>query len=118
MIAEGAGEAALSVVLVSAPPDRAESIARAILEARLAACVNVVPGVGSLYWWQGAIARDEESMLVVKTRTDLVPALTAAIRAAHPYEVPEVLALPVTAGIGNPAYHAWVVESVAVPPEG
>lgn len=112
---EGAASPALSVVLCNAPPERAEAIARAVLEARLAACVNVVPGVTSLYWWQGAIARDEEATLLIKTRADLVPALTEAIRAAHPYDVPEVIALPVAPGLGNLAYHAWVVDSVRAP---
>ena len=102
------GEAELRVVLCNAPPQRAEEIARALLEKRLAACVNVVPGVVSLYWWQGEICRDAESTLLIKTRADLVEALTAAIRAVHPYEVPEVIALPMVAGEGNAAYHAWV----------
>jgi periplasmic divalent cation tolerance protein len=112
---EGAAEPALSVVLCNAPPDRAEAIARAVLEARLAACVNIVPGVTSLYWWQGAIARDAESTLILKTRAELVPALTEAIRAAHPYEVPEVIALPVAPGLGNAAYRAWLVDCVRSP---
>jgi periplasmic divalent cation tolerance protein len=102
-------EPALRVVLCNAPPDKAEEIARAVLEARLAACVNVIPGVVSLYWWQGALCRDAESTLLIKTRADLVPALTDAIRAVHPYEVAEVIALPLGAGEGNAAYRAWVV---------
>ena len=119
MTAAGDAEPLLSVVLCNAPPERAEAIARAILEARLAACVNIVPGVTSLYWWQGAIARDAESTLIVKTRADLVPALTEAIRAVHPYEVPEVIALPVAPGLGNEAYGAWVVaETRALSPSG
>lgn len=110
MSAAGAsGEPALRVVLCNAPPERAEEIARAVLEARLAACVNIVPGVVSLYWWQGAICRDGESTLLIKTRADLVPALTQAIRAVHPYEVPEVIALPLAEGEGHAAYRAWVL---------
>ena len=108
VIAAGA-EPALVVVLCNAPPDKAEEIARAVLDARLAACVNIVPGVISLYWWQGAVSRDPESTLLMKTRADLVPALTEQIRAVHPYEVPEVIALPVVDGAGNAAYRAWVV---------
>lgn len=103
-----AGEAALRLVLCNAPPDRAEEIARAVLELRLAACVNIVPGVVSLYWWEGAIQQDLESTLLIKTTADHVPALTAALLAAHPYAVPEVLALPFVAGEGNPAYRAWL----------
>ncbi|MFT3774102.1 MAG: divalent-cation tolerance protein CutA [Minicystis sp.] len=104
-----AEEPALRVVLCNAPPDKAEEIARAVLESRLAACVNIVPGVISLYWWQGAISRDPESTLLIKTRADLVPALTERIRAVHPYEVPEVIALPLVEGEGHAAYRAWVV---------
>lgn len=103
-----AEEPALRLVLCNAPPDRAEQIARAVLEPRLAACVNIVPGVISLYWWDGAIQRDPESTLLIKTTADLVPAVTAALLAAHPYAVPEVIALPFVAGEGNAAYHAWV----------
>jgi periplasmic divalent cation tolerance protein len=79
-----------------------------VLEKRLAACVNIVPGVVSLYWWQGALCRDAEATLLIKTRADLVEALTEAIRAAHPYEVPEVIALSLEPGEGNAAYAAWV----------
>lgn len=100
---------ALRVVLCNAPPDKAEIIARAVLDARLAACVNILPGVVSLYWWQGAVCRDTESTLLIKTRAEHLPALTDAIRAVHPYEVPEILALPVAPGEGNAAYHAWLV---------
>jgi periplasmic divalent cation tolerance protein len=98
----------LRLVLCNAPPDKAEAIARAVLEKRLAACVSIVPGVVSLYWWQGALCRDAEATLLIKTRADLIEALTEAIRAAHPYDVPEVIALPLQAGEGNAAYAAWV----------
>ena len=109
-------EPALRLVLCNAPPDRAEAIARAVLEPRLAACVNIVPGVVSLYWWEGAIQRDLESTLLIKTTADLVPALTAALLAAHPYAVPEVLALPTVAGEGNPAYRAWLAAEISSTP--
>lgn len=98
----------MRVILCNAPPDRAESIARALVEEKLAACVNVVPGVVSVYRWKGALERDEESTLLVKTRDDLVPAVMEAIRKIHPYEVPEIVALPVDEGGVNPAYAAWV----------
>ena len=103
------GGEALVAVLSAAPPACAESIARALLESRVAACVNVVPGVVSLYWWQGAVARDDESLLVIKTRRSLVPALTEGLKALHPYAVPEIIALPVEPGLGNAAYRAWVL---------
>jgi len=103
-----ADEDALCVVLCNAPPDKAEDIARAVLEGHLCACVNIVPGVVSLYWWKGELCRDGESTLLIKTRASLVAELTRAIRAAHPYEVPEVIALPIDPSKGNPAYLDWL----------
>jgi periplasmic divalent cation tolerance protein len=88
----------------------AERIARALVERRLAACVNVVPGVVSVYRWKDAVERDEEHLLVVKTRADRVEALREALVALHPYELPELVVLPVEAG--HPPYLAWVRDSV------
>jgi periplasmic divalent cation tolerance protein len=111
----GVAENQLVTVLCNAPPDRAESIARAIVEQRLAACVNVIPGVVSLYWWQGEISRDEESTLLIKTRAELVAELTEAIRALHPYSVPEVVALRLEPEQGNLDYHRWVIDETRPP---
>ena len=108
-------EPALRVVLCNAAPDRAPALARALVERRLAACVNLVPGVISVYRWKGVVEEDQETTLLVKTRAELVPALTAAIRELHGYEVPEVVALPLVAGEGNDAYRAWVVAETSDP---
>jgi periplasmic divalent cation tolerance protein len=89
----------------------AERIARALVERRLAACVNVVPGVASFYRWKGEVCRDEEWLLVVKTRTERLDALREALVALHPYELPELLALPIQAG--HAPYLAWLDESVS-----
>ncbi len=89
----------------------AERIARALVERRLAACVNVVPGVVSVYRWKGAVERDEERLLVIKTRAERLEELRRALVELHPYEVPELLALPVEAGHGP--YLAWLDESVS-----
>jgi periplasmic divalent cation tolerance protein len=89
----------------------AERIARALVESRLAACVNVVPGVVSVYRWKGEVCRDEERLLVIKTRADRLEALRGALVGLHPYEVPELLALPVAAG--HAPYLAWLDESVS-----
>jgi periplasmic divalent cation tolerance protein len=105
----------LSLVLCNAPPDAALRIAREIVERRLAACVNVVPGVTSVYRWQGAVHEDPESTLLMKTRVSLVEALTVAVRELHPYEVPEVIAVPLEQGAGNPAYLAWVLDETRTP---
>jgi periplasmic divalent cation tolerance protein len=108
--ATGVDEAELRVVLCNAPPDKAGAIARALVERRLAACVNLVPGVLSVYRWKGAVEEERETTMLIKTRADLVPALTAAIRELHNYEVPEVVALPIVVGEGNDAYRAWVAD--------
>jgi periplasmic divalent cation tolerance protein len=110
-VGEGAsGDAELRVVLCNAPPEQARAIARALVERRLAACVNLVPGVVSIYRWKGAIEEGSETTLLIKTRASLVGSLTEAIRELHPYDVPEVVALPIVLGEGSEAYARWVVE--------
>jgi periplasmic divalent cation tolerance protein len=95
------------VVLVTAPgADEAARIARAVVEERLAACGNVVPGLRSIYRWQGAVQEDAEALLVLKTTRDRFEALRARVLALHPYEVPEVIALPIEAG--SAPYLAWI----------
>src|SRR5262249_53438927 len=76
----------------------AERIARALVERGLAACVNVVPGVVSVYRWKGAVERDQELLLVIKTRGEGFPALRDALVELHPYELPELIAVPIAAG--------------------
>jgi periplasmic divalent cation tolerance protein len=88
----------------------AERLARALVERRLAACVNVVPGLVSVYRWQGAVEREEERLLLIKTRAERVDALRRALVELHPYELPELVVLDVRDG--HPPYLAWVDESV------
>lgn len=89
-------------------PDRpsAEALAAALVEARLAACVNILAPCRSVYRWQGAVEAADEIPLLIKTSVACYAALEAAIRAQHPYELPEVIALPITQGL--PDYLAWV----------
>jgi periplasmic divalent cation tolerance protein len=95
------------VVLVTAPtPERAAEIARAVVEERLAACGNVVPGLRSIYRWEGKVQEDAEALLVLKTTRARFEALRDRVLALHPYEVPEVIALPVEAGSAR--YLAWI----------
>jgi periplasmic divalent cation tolerance protein len=100
----------LSVVLCTSPPERAADLARAVVEARLAACVNIVPAVRSIYRWDGEICDDGESLLIIKTRSDAVERLTEALLKLHPYDTPEVIALPISDGAGNPAYLKWLLD--------
>ncbi len=98
-------ESGVVVVLVTAPRGKGKEIARSILEKRLAACVNV-GSVESLYWWKGKIEEDKEDLLVIKTSVSRLEELVEEIKRVHPYEVPEILALPVVACLGE--YCDWV----------
>ena len=96
------------VVLMTAPDaEVAQRIARALVEERLAACVNVVSGVRSIYRWQGAVEDDAELLLVAKTAAARCEALAARVEALHPYELPEIVVLPVRGG--GERYLDWVL---------
>ncbi|MCC7538332.1 MAG: divalent-cation tolerance protein CutA [Deltaproteobacteria bacterium] len=95
------------VVLCTVPEPRVGAeIARILVGRRLAACVNVVPGLTSIYRWKGEIHEDAEALMVIKTRRQNVGALEQAIRSSHPYSVPEVVALPI--GAGSAEYLSWL----------
>lgn len=104
-------EARVVLCTVGGGADAAEALATAVVERRLAACVNVVPGVRSIYRWKGGVEKDEERLLVIKTTDDRLEELRAAIVELHSYEVPEVVALRVVGG--HAPYLDWVVESCA-----
>jgi periplasmic divalent cation tolerance protein len=96
------------VVLVTAPDAATGArIARALVEEGLIACANLVPGIRSIYRWQGRVAEDAEVLLVLKAHASRCEALAARVKALHPYELPEVIALPVVDG--SEAYLDWVV---------
>ena len=108
------GMAPVAVCVTAASVDEAKAIGRALVEARLVASVNIVPGVASLYWWEGALREGDEAMLWAKTRADLVAPLTARVKALHSYACPCVIALPITGG--NPDYLAWIDAETALSP--
>lgn len=101
-------EEAPAVVLLCTVPNLeiGRSIARAVVNERLAACVNLVPGLTSIYRWEGAVQEDQEVLLVLKTRPERVERLTGSLIELHPYDVPEVLTFPTTGG--HDAYLAWI----------
>ena len=99
------------VVLVTATSmGEAEAIGRALVEGRMAACVNISAAVRSLFRWQEKIEEQEEVLLIVKSRRDLLPSIIEAVKRLHSYTVPEVIALPILDG--SPDYLAWIDESV------
>lgn len=105
-----------ALVVLSTAPDAAtaERLARALVDEQLAACVTSVPGVTSTYRWQGVVEQSQEVLLVIKTRAALLATLTARILELHPYDVPEVIALPVVGGAER--YLAWIGQSVRTAP--
>jgi periplasmic divalent cation tolerance protein len=111
----GPDASGVRVLLSTAPPGEAHALARRLVEEGLAACVSLVPGVRSVYRWQGAVADDPETLMVLKTTATGLPRLMARLCELHPYEVPEQLVLEPTAG--TPAYLAWLAASVGAGPE-
>jgi periplasmic divalent cation tolerance protein len=89
----------------------AERIGRTLVERRLCACVNILPGMVSLYWWQGAIERGEEAVMIVKTRAALAEQVRAAVRQLHSYTTPAILVLPIENVDSD--YNAWLMAETA-----
>jgi len=98
-----------ALLVITNCPDQAcaETLATALVELRLAACVNILAPCASIYQWKGSVERAAEVPLFIKTTEERYAQLEAAIRTAHPYETPEIVAIPVAAGL--PEYLAWVV---------
>jgi periplasmic divalent cation tolerance protein len=102
------------VVLITAPSmEVAKETSASLLESRLAACVNIVPQVLSIYKWEGEIHEDTEVLLIVKTRREVfADQLISAVKSTHPYDVPEIIALPIIAGAKD--YLNWIDEVVPI----
>ena len=91
--------------------EEARTLGALLVEERLAACANILPGMISVYRWQGEVRHDEEVVLIAKTRADLVDTLIERVRALHSYDCPCVLSLPIDKG--NPAFLAWIAEETS-----
>ncbi len=96
----------LVVFITTSSYEEARKIADALVDRKKAACVNIVPGVSSLFRWKGKIEETEESLMVVKTRAELFPDVVSLVKSIHSYEVPEIIALPIVEG--NPDYLEWL----------
>jgi periplasmic divalent cation tolerance protein len=102
------------VVLTTCDSEKqASELARSLVEQRLAACVNILPGARSIYRWKEGIEESAEVLLVIKSRRDLFPALRAALEKLHTYEIPELIALPVVEG--SEPYLAWLDRELIAP---
>jgi periplasmic divalent cation tolerance protein len=99
------------VVFVTAgTEEEARRIAELLLGQRKAACVNIVPKVDSLFWWQGKLDSAQESLLIIKTKASLLPEIVDLVKGVHSYEVPEIIALPIIGG--NEDYLKWIHSEV------
>lgn len=100
------------IVIYCTCPDSgtAEILARKLLEEKLIACANLLQGLESQYWWEGKILKDKEFLLILKTRKPLFKAVEALIQKNHPYQVPEIIALPILEG--SASYLSWIHSSV------
>ena len=94
-------------------PEAAEAVGRELVERRLAACVNILPGMTSIYRWEGTIARDSEVVMIIKTRASLAEPTIAAVKAVHSYANPALLVVPIIGGSGD--YLRWLREETADP---
>lgn len=99
------------IVLITAQDQKqAEQISKILVGEHLAACVNIVPQIHSMYWWKGKIETAKEVLLIVKTEKSILKQLIKKVKAIHSYSVPEIVALPIDAG--NPDYLKWITESL------
>jgi len=103
-------EQAIQVVTTTETKDEAEAIGRALVEKRLAACVQVVGPISSIYWWEGEVEAADEYLCLIKSSSAAYEELEAAIKQLHPYETPEILALPVA--VGSADYLRWLQKEV------
>ena len=104
-------ESAYIVLFVTASnSEEAHKIAKVLLSQRKAACVNIVPGISSLFWWQDKLDSAQESLLIIKTKASLLNQIVTLVREIHSYEVPEIIALPIIGG--NQDYLEWIDKEV------
>ena len=100
------------IYVTTGTDEEARELAEALLEQRKAACVNIVPGVRSIFWWQGKLDSAQETLLMLKTKASLVNEVVGLIRKIHSYDVPEIIALPIVGG--NRDYLEWIDRELAV----
>ena len=98
------------IFVTTGSEEEAHKVAELLLGRRKAACVNIVPGVDSSFWWQGKLDSARESLLIIKTRASLLPEIIELVKRVHSYEVPEIIALPIIGG--NEDYLKWIDDEV------
>jgi periplasmic divalent cation tolerance protein len=94
------------IFITTGTHEEANQLAEVLLKQRKAACINILPGVSSRFWWEGQLHSDQESLLIVKTKASLLDEIVGLVKEVHSYDVPEVIALPIIGG--NPDYLEWI----------
>lgn len=94
------------IFITTGTHEEANQLAEVLLKQRKAACINIVPGVSSRFWWEGQLHSDQESLLIVKAKASLLDEIVGLVKEVHSYDVPEVIALPIIGG--NPDYLEWI----------
>jgi periplasmic divalent cation tolerance protein len=107
----------MRVILCNCPPAAAPELARALVEQKLAACVNLLPGVRSIYAWEGQVCDEPETTLIIKAPASALSALRETLRRLHPYDVPEIVALAVDVAASHAPYVDWVRATATGPTE-
>jgi periplasmic divalent cation tolerance protein len=102
----------MRLIIATAPGAAAPKLARKLVEEHLAACVNIVPQVRSIYYWEGKIEDEEEALMLIKTTSEKVDSLTMRLKEMHPYDVPEIISLEIQKNEGNSDYLGWVGDVV------
>jgi len=103
---EARPEQEIVILVTAASENEAGKLGRALVEAGLVACANIVPGIRSIFFWDGKVAEEQECLLLLKSRTDLFDALAASVKSLHSYSVPEIIALPIVRG--SEEYLSWI----------
>jgi len=97
------------IIFITAPSgEEAGHIAKTLVEEKLVACVNILPGIISTYWWEDKVCQEKEVLLIAKTRKSLFPVVLTRVKSLHSYQVPEIIAFPITEGF--PPYLRWIEE--------
>ena len=99
------------VLITAANAGEAQQISKLLLEQRKTACINIIPKVDSVFWWEGNLDSAQESLLIAKTKASLLPEIINLVKELHSYTVPEIIALPIVGG--NPDYLEWIDKNVS-----
>ena len=101
-------KSAIIIFITASSEEEAKKVATALVNKKLVACVNIIPKIHSIYWWEGKVCQDDEVMLISKSKQSLFPAIMDRVKSLHSYKVPEIISFPISEGL--PEYLNWIEE--------